>query len=104
MRSIDSAHNADSANTHHNDSPLRQKHQNERIAGKLQRDLARALIFFSIAWFFLTVGVYTFYALSVVGIVSLVIGLICLIVSLVNFFRYGLDSRKARAELQNQKG
>ncbi len=102
MSSINSTNNADSANTHHNESPLRQKHQTERITGTLQRDLARALIFFSIAWFFLTVGVYTFYALSVIGIASLVIGLICLIISLVNFFRYGLDSRKARIQLQKQ--
>jgi membrane-bound ClpP family serine protease len=82
---------------------LEQKHQVERITNALGNNLARALIFFSIAWFFLTVGVYTFYALSPLGIASLAIGVICLIISLINFARYGIDTNKARKQLQNQK-
>jgi membrane-bound ClpP family serine protease len=91
----------DSTNTQQDTLSLQQQHEVQRVTSKLQVCLARALIFFSIAWFFLTVGVYTFYALSAIGIGSLVIGVICLIISIINFVRYGLGSRKGRAELRN---
>jgi hypothetical protein len=55
-----------------------------------------ALIFFSAAWFFLTVGVFTFNPVSPAGLTSLSIGLLCWLVSMIYFILYALTSGLVR--------
>ena len=55
-----------------------------------------ALIFFSIAWFCLTVGVFTVNPVGPIGIFFLCIGLPCVVVSNFYFVRYALTSKKIK--------
>jgi hypothetical protein len=55
-----------------------------------------ALIFFSIAWFCLTVGVFTINPVGPVGIFFLCVGLPCVAISIFYFVRYALISKKIK--------
>ena len=55
-----------------------------------------ALIFFSIAWFCLTVGVFTINPVGPIGIFFLCVGLLCAGISIFYFVRYALISKKIK--------
>ena len=55
-----------------------------------------ALIFFSIAWFCLTVGVFTINPVGPTGIFFLCVGLPCVAISIFYFVRYALISKKIK--------
>lgn len=55
-----------------------------------------ALVFFSIAWFCLTVGVFTVNPVGPVGIFFLCVGLPCVAISIYYFVRYALISKKIK--------
>ncbi|HLL79361.1 MAG TPA: hypothetical protein VKT25_07680, partial [Ktedonobacteraceae bacterium] len=60
-----------------------------------------ALIFFSIAWFCLTVGVFTVNPIGPVGIFFLCVGLPCVAISIFYFVRYALISRKIKDAMES---
>jgi hypothetical protein len=76
--------------------------QAEALVQRMNKYIARALIFFSTAWFFLTVGVFTVNPVGPSGIASLCIGLPCAIIGIFYFIRYGLISRKIYHLLSEQ--
>jgi hypothetical protein len=55
-----------------------------------------ALIFFSFAWAFLTIGVFTFNPLGPGGIFFLCLGLPCVALSISYFVRYWRTSKKIK--------
>ena len=55
-----------------------------------------ALLFFSGAWFCLTVGVFTINPVGPSGIFFLCVGLPCVAISIVYFVRYALISKKIK--------
>lgn len=55
-----------------------------------------ALIFFSVAWFCLTVGVFTVNPVGPIGIFFLCVGLPCVAISIFYFVRYALISKKIK--------
>jgi hypothetical protein len=55
-----------------------------------------ALVFFSIAWFCLTVGVFTINPVGPIGIFFLCVGLPCVAISILYFVRYALISKKIK--------
>ncbi|GLV56800.1 hypothetical protein KDH_36390 [Dictyobacter sp. S3.2.2.5] len=60
----------------------------EELTRQMEGALAKALIFLSIAWFFLTVGVFTVNPVGPVGIFSLCVGIPCVIICITYFIRY----------------
>ncbi len=55
-----------------------------------------ALIFFSVAWFCLTAGVFTINPVGPTGIFFLCVGLPCVAISIFYFARYALISKKIK--------
>lgn len=55
-----------------------------------------SLIYFSIAWFCLTVGVFTINPVSPIGIFFLCVGLLCAAISIFYLVRYALISKKVK--------
>ena len=55
-----------------------------------------ALIVFSVAWFCLTVGVFTVNPVGPIGIFFLCVGLPCVVISIFYFVRYALISKKIK--------
>ncbi|HEY4387932.1 MAG TPA: hypothetical protein VGN34_26080 [Ktedonobacteraceae bacterium] len=55
-----------------------------------------ALIFLSIAWFCLTVGVFTFNPTGPIGIFFLCVGLPCIAISIFYFIRYAQTSKQIK--------
>ena len=72
--------------------------QQEQAVQKSDRSLVRMLMFFSIAWFFLTAGTFTFNPLTAFGLTSLSIGLLCLLLSIGFLVRYALYSKQRSAK------
>ena len=58
-----------------------------------------ALIFFTLAWAFLTIGVFTFNPVGPGGIFFLCIGLPCVAISILYFVRYWRVSRQIKKRL-----
>jgi 1,4-dihydroxy-2-naphthoate octaprenyltransferase len=59
-----------------------------------------SLIFFSIAWFCLTVGVFTINPISPIGIFFLCVGLLCVAISIFYLVHYALISKKVKEASQ----
>lgn len=74
----------------------------ESIVQNMMSFLKKALIFFSLAWFCLTVGVFTAYPVSSIGIFFLCIGLIFLVISIVYLVRYRNASMRVRKAMERQ--
>jgi hypothetical protein len=75
------------------------QNQSEQVAAMMRRMVhfsTVALVFFSIAWFCLTVGVFTVNPVGPVGIFFLCVGLPCVAISIFNFVRYALISKKIK--------
>jgi hypothetical protein len=70
--------------------------QVDAMMKKMVRYSTVALIFFSIAWFCLTVGVFTINPIGPTGIFFLCVGLPCVAISIFYFVRYALISRKIK--------
>jgi hypothetical protein len=70
--------------------------QPARQINKMNHCLAVALVFFSIAWFCLTVGVFTVNPVGPGGIFFLCVGLLCVAISIFNFVRYARVSKKIK--------
>jgi hypothetical protein len=66
------------------------------LTKRMVQYLSRALIFFTLAWAFLTIGVFTFNPVGPGGIFFLCIGLPCVAISIFYFVRYWLISKKIR--------
>jgi 4-amino-4-deoxy-L-arabinose transferase-like glycosyltransferase len=73
----------------------------EQLTKRLTRQITLALILFSLAWFVLAVGIFTFYPLSIPGYICLGVGLVFMITDIVYFIRYARTSREVR-KLQEQ--
>lgn len=71
------------------------KQSNAQIE-KMDHYLTVALIFFSIAWFCLTVGVFTINPVGPTGIFFLCVGLPCVAISIFYFVRYARISKKIK--------
>lgn len=74
----------------------------ESIVQNMMSFLREALIFFSLSWFCLTVGVFTTNPISPVGIFFLCIGLIFLAISIVDLIRYRNASMRVRKAMERQ--
>ncbi|MBV9258773.1 MAG: hypothetical protein JO215_12235 [Ktedonobacteraceae bacterium] len=70
--------------------------QVEEMKKTMIRYSTTALIFFSVAWFCLTVGVFTVNPVGPIGIFFLCIGLPCVAISILYFVRYALISKKIK--------
>ena len=70
--------------------------QVETMTKKMVHYSVVALIFFSIAWFCLTVGVFTVNPVGPIGIFFLCVGLPCVAISISYFVRYALISKKIK--------
>lgn len=66
--------------------------QMEALVKQMLHNVIRALIFFSLAWALLTIGVFTFNPIGPGGIFFLCLGIPCTGVSIFYFVRYGLIS------------
>ena len=70
--------------------------QVESMMKKMVHYSTFALIFFSLAWFCLTVGVFTVNPVGPIGIFFLCVGLPCVAISILYFVRYALVSKKIK--------
>ncbi|MDQ2902675.1 MAG: hypothetical protein ABI456_09760 [Ktedonobacteraceae bacterium] len=70
--------------------------QGETMMKKMVHYSTVALIFFSVAWFCLTVGVFTINPVGPTGIFFLCVGLPCVGISIFYFVRYALISKKIK--------
>lgn len=70
--------------------------QIEDLMKKMVHYSTVALIFFSVAWFCLTVGVFTVNPVGPIGIFFLCVGLPCVAISIAYFVRYALISKKIK--------
>lgn len=75
--------------------------QVETLTKKMVHYSVVALIFFSIAWFCLTVGVFTINPVGPVGIFFLCVGLSCVAISIFYFVRYALISKKIKEAIHS---
>jgi uncharacterized RDD family membrane protein YckC len=92
-----SAHSSDTA--HEKKASVRtqaSRYEIETLTKRFVHQLTMGLIFFSVAWFFLTVGVFTFNPIGPIGLTSLSIGLLCLLTSIIYIIRYALTSNKVQ--------
>lgn len=78
-----------------------QSRQVEEMMQRMVHYLTVALVVFSLAWFCLTVGVFTVNPVGPVGIFFMCVGFPCVAISIFYFIRYGLISRKIQ-ELQKR--
>lgn len=72
----------------------------EKLVGRMVQFSTRALIFLTLAWAFLTIGVFTFNPVGPVGLACLGIGLLCVAISIVFFIRYWSISKKIKRLIQ----
>lgn len=77
-------------------SPESMSKQVETMTKTMIQYSTLALIFFSIAWFCLTVGVFTINPVGPTGIFFLCVGLLCVAISILYFARYALISKKIK--------
>lgn len=77
-------------------SPESMSKQVETMTKTIIQYSTLALIFFSIAWFCLTVGVFTINPVGPTGIFFLCVGLLCVAISILYFARYALISKKIK--------
>ena len=83
-------------------SQQRSSMQVEAMVQTMRSFLVRALIFFSLAWFCLTVGVFTANPVSPIGLFFLSIGLVILAISIVYLVRYRNASEWVRKAVERQ--
>lgn len=70
--------------------------QVEALTKRMVHFSTLALVFFSLAWFCLTVGVFTVNPVGPIGIFFLCVGLPCVAISILYFVRYALISKKIK--------
>lgn len=70
--------------------------QVEALTKRMVHFSTLALVFFSLAWFCLTVGVFTVNPVGPIGIFFLCVGLPCVAISNLYFVRYALISKKIK--------
>lgn len=64
---------------------------------------SRALIFLSVAWACLTIGVFTVYPTGPVGIFFLCVGIPCMFISIGHFIRHRVHSQRAKRLILQQE-
>jgi hypothetical protein len=77
--------------------------QIEEEIRRMVRCSSRALIFLSVAWACLTIGVFTVYPTGPVGIFFLCVGIPCMFISIGYFICHWLHSQRAKRLILQQE-